>query len=468
MIRVFSQYVSPRSILLMMLEGLVITLALVCGARLRFWDSDAGFLAYVGVSDFLIQLAAFVVILQVSFYYCHLYDLSAIRHRHEMWISLGQSLGVGCLLLGLLYFAFPGLVISRGVFFISIALVAAFVTLNRAMLDRVWMVAAPRENTVILGTGKLGVTVCRELTSRDDLDVSLKGFVSLGVDHLADGGILGRPVLGAVDQLPAIVEQLGISRIIVALEDRRQTLPIRELVTLRVSGVRVEEAHSTISSLTGRVWLETVKPSWFVFSDGFRRSHLTAFLKRTIDLVCGLLGLVLSAPLMLLVAVAIRLDSKGPVIYRQARVGLRGRIFDVLKFRSMRTDAEAENGAQWASDRDPRVTRVGRFLRKYRLDELPQFLNVIRGEMSFVGPRPERPVFVEQLRKEISYYDERHTVRPGLTGWAQVQYEYGASVEDAARKLEYDLFYLKNMSVMFDCAIIFKTVGIVLAGQGGR
>ena len=205
MIRVFSQYVSPRSILLMMLEGLVITLALVCGARLRFWDSDAGFLAYVGVSDFLIQLAAFVVILQVSFYYCNLYDLRAIRHRHEMWISLGQSLGVGCLLLGLLYFAFPGLVISRGVFFISIALVAAFVTLNRAMLDRVWMVAAPRENTVILGTGKLGVTVCRELTSRDDLDVSLKGFVSLSADHLADGGILGRPVLGAVDQLPAIV-----------------------------------------------------------------------------------------------------------------------------------------------------------------------------------------------------------------------------------------------------------------------
>jgi sugar transferase (PEP-CTERM system associated) len=271
-----------------------------------------------------------------------------------------------------------------------------------------------------------------------------------------------------VDELPALVAQYGISRIIVALEDRRQTLPIRDLVRLRVAGVRVEEAHSTVSSLTGRVWLETVKPSWFVFSDGFRRSALTAFLKRTIDLACGLLGLVLSSPLMLIVAAAIRVDSRGPVIYRQPRVGLRGRVFDVLKFRSMRIDAEAQNGAQWASECDPRVTRVGGFLRKYRLDELPQFVNVIRGEMSFVGPRPERPVFVEQLRKEISYYDERHTVRPGLTGWAQVQYQYGASVEDAARKMEYDLFYLKNMSILFDCAIIFKTVGIVLTGHGGR
>jgi sugar transferase (PEP-CTERM system associated) len=467
MIRVFSQYVSPRSILLVLLEGFVITVALVCAARLWFWDSNAGFLAYVGMSDFLFQLVVFVVILQVSFYYCHLYDLTAIRHHHEMWISLGQSLGVGCLLLGLLYFAFPHLVISRGVFFMSIALVAAFVTVNRFILERLWKIAAPRESTIILGTGKLGLTVGRELTSRDDLDVLLKGFVSLNTEYQTDG-IVGRPVLGVADQLPAIVEEHGISRIIVALEDRRQALPIRELVKLRVSGVRVEEAHSTISSLTGRVWLETVKPSWFVFSDGFHRSAITAFLKRTIDLVCSLLGLVLSAPLMLLVAVVIRLDSKGPVIYRQARVGLRGRVFHVLKFRSMRIDAEAQNGAQWASTHDPRVTRIGRFLRTYRLDELPQFVNVIRGEMSFVGPRPERPVFVEQLRKEISYYDERHTVRPGLTGWAQVQYQYGASVEDAARKLEYDLFYLKNMSVLFDCAIIFKTVGIVLTGHGGR
>jgi exopolysaccharide biosynthesis polyprenyl glycosylphosphotransferase len=237
---------------------------------------------------------------------------------------------------------------------------------------------------------------------------------------------------------------------------------------MKVSGVRVEDAHSTISALSGRVWLETIKPSWFVFSDGFRRSAVTLVLKRAIDLSCGVVGLLVSLPVMLLVMLAIRLDSKGPAIFRQTRVGLRGKCFELLKFRSMRADAEARNGAQWASQQDPRVTRVGRFLRKYRLDELPQFVNVIRGDMSFVGPRPERPVFVDQLRKEISYYDERHTVRPGLTGWAQVQYRYGSSVQDAIRKLEYDLFYLKNMSVMFDCAIIFKTIGIVLTGSGSR
>jgi exopolysaccharide biosynthesis polyprenyl glycosylphosphotransferase len=205
-----------------------------------------------------------------------------------------------------------------------------------------------------------------------------------------------------------------------------------------------------------------------VFSDGFQRSTLTSIIKRALDLACSIVGLVLSSPAMLLIGIAIRLDSKGPAIYRQTRVGLRGRPFEVLKFRSMRTDAEAENGAQWAQDEDPRVTRVGRFLRRYRLDELPQFVNVIRGEMSFVGPRPERPVFVEQLRQKISYYDERHSVRPGLTGWAQVSYHYGASFEDTARKLEYDLFYLKNMSVLFDCAIILKTIRIVLTGFGGR
>jgi sugar transferase (PEP-CTERM system associated) len=274
-------------------------------------------------------------------------------------------------------------------------------------------------------------------------------------------------VLGCGKNLDSIVEKNGISRIIVALEDRRNTLPIRDLVRLRVQGIRIEDAHSVIAALTGRVWLETVRPSWFVFSDGFRRSTLTLIIKRALDLALAIVGLTISSPIMILVALAVRLDSRGPAIYRQTRVGLGGRCFDVLKFRSMRTDAEQGTGAQWSSANDPRVTRVGHYLRKYRLDELPQFLNVIRGEMSFVGPRPERPEFVGELRKEIPYYDERHSVRPGITGWAQVQYRYGSSVEDALRKLEYDLFYLKNMSPVFDCAIVVRTIGIVLNGQAG-
>jgi exopolysaccharide biosynthesis polyprenyl glycosylphosphotransferase len=211
-----------------------------------------------------------------------------------------------------------------------------------------------------------------------------------------------------------------------------------------------------------------VKPSWFVFSDGFHRSKWIDLLKRVLDLAAGAVGLAVSMPIMILVALAVRLESKGPIIFRQTRVGRMGKCFELLKFRSMSDDAEKANGAQWASENDPRVTRIGRFLRKYRLDELPQLVNVIRGEMSFVGPRPERPCFVEELRKTIPYYDERHSVRPGVTGWAQVQYAYGSSIEDAFNKLEYDLFYLQNMSIFFDCAVILATVRIVTTGHGSR
>ena len=242
------------------------------------------------------------------------------------------------------------------------------------------------------------------------------------------GGAIGDvPVLGTTDQLPELVSRNDVARIVVALEDQRNgALPIQKLVRLRVAGIEVEEAHSTIAALTGRVWLDTVKPSWFVFSSGFHRSPITLIVKRIIDLIAGIVGFVLMFPVMVIIAAAVRLDSKGPVLYKQTRVGLRGRHFEVIKFRSMRTDAE-QGTAKWATANDPRVTRVGRILRKYRLDEIPQFINVIRGEMSLVGPRPERPSFVEDLRKRILYYDERHTVRPGLTGLAQVRYQYGSN-----------------------------------------
>jgi sugar transferase (PEP-CTERM system associated) len=270
-----------------------------------------------------------------------------------------------------------------------------------------------------------------------------------------------------MDDLARVVHNNSISRIVVAVENGRGLLPVHELVKLRTRGIPVEEAHTAISALTGRVWLDVVQPSWFLYSEGFHRSTLGAAIKRLSDIVLGITGLFLSAPIMAAVALAVRLDSNGPVIYRQRRVGLAGSTFEVLKVRSMYVNAEAR-GAQWAGVDDPRITRVGRFIRKYRLDELPQFVNVIRGEMSFVGPRPERPVFVDQLKEVIPYYDERHSVRPGLTGWAQVQYPYGATVEDAYRKHEYDLFYLKNMSTLFDCAILIQTIRIVLLGRGSR
>ncbi len=469
MIRIFSQYVSPKSLLLVILEGAVIIFGLLCGAWLRFWGSAEDFESYIRAPEFLIQATIFVITVQLCFYYSDLYDLRSLRGRREQLICLGQSLGMASLLLGLTYFIFPSLLIGRGVFFISTAIVATLVLTTRIVLDRAWQVGALKQKVLILGTQELALTAARELTRRGDLNLSVVGFLEVrpaSGERETECG-LERPVLGRLEDLETVTRRYQVSRIIVAMEDRRGALPIRDLVRLRVEGIRVEDAHSTVSALSGRIWLDLVRPSWFVFSDGFSRSRATLIVKRIIDLVFGLLGLVISAPIMLLVAIAIRLDSRGPIIFSQTRVGWKGECFDVLKFRSMRVDAEAA-GAQWAQKDDSRVTRLGRHLRKYRLDELPQFINVIRGDMSFVGPRPERPVFVEQLREIISYYDERHSVRPGITGWAQVQYPYGASVEDACRKLEFDLFYLKNMSVVFDIAIILKTIRIVLGGKGGR
>ena len=469
MIRIFNQYVSVRTPLLMLAEGFLVVLSLVCAVRLRFWNNPAEFALYINYPDFAVQSAIIVAVCLGCFYCNDLYDLSAAGHGGvDRALRIHQSLGAASLLLGLLYFLFPDLLLSRGVFIIGMILVAIFTLLSRKIFDKAWHLTAPMQRVVILGTGQLALELSREMTRRGDLNMKLEGFVGAVGGEAGAGTIFGFPVLGAATEVERIARQHGISRIIVALEDRRGVLPTRELVTLRVQGVRVDDASSALSALTGRVSLRAVKPSWFVFSDGFHRSKWNDLAKRVLDLAFGVLGLILSVPIMILVAVGVRWDSRGPIIYRQRRVGRMGKSFELLKFRSMSVDAEKANGAQWATENDPRMTRIGRFLRKYRFDELPQFVNVIRGDMSFVGPRPERPCFVEDLRKTIPYYDERHSVRPGLTGWAQVQYAYGSSIEDAFNKLEYDLFYLKNMSLTFDLAIIFGTVRIVAGGRGGR
>ena len=468
MIQVFNQYVSVKSLLLIAVEASLIVLSLICAVKLRFWNDPEEALSYLSLPDFAVQATVVVFVCLACFYYNDLYDLSTGYSVVEWVLRVEQSLGAASLLLGLLYFLFPGLLLGRGVFIIGMVLVTALVILSRRLLDKAWQLTAPMQRVVILGTGELALELARELTRRGDLSMKLEGFVGGSGPRDEGEKIFGFPVLGPASDMEAIAKERAVSRIIVAMEDRRGTLPTRELVTLRVQGVRVEDAASALSGLTGRVSLRAVKPSWFVFSDGFHRSKWIDLLKRVLDLAAGAIGLAISMPIMILVAVVVRLESKGPIIFRQTRVGRMGKCFEVLKFRSMSNDAEKTNGAQWASENDPRVTRIGRFLRKYRLDELPQFVNVIRGEMSFVGPRPERPCFVEELRKTIPYYDERHSVRPGLTGWAQVQYAYGSSIEDAFNKLEYDLFYLQNMSVMFDCAIVFKTCRIVLGGLGAR
>lgn len=476
MVQVLSQYVSRKAMLLVTAEGILIAAALLFGVKLRFWSDPGAFAFYTMLPDFAVQVLAVMICFQVSFYYNELYEPHAVWRPIERLDRLRQALGLGCVLIGLLYLLFPSLIIGRGVFLIALLIVVTSVTATRVVVDLAWRAGAPRENVLIVGTGKLATEVARAIRLREDLDLGLVGFVEPGdtnlTSHLEQMGHLeqvGAARLGDVQYLSVPAHgRAVVSRVIVAVENPPGKSLIGELLSLRTRGIRVEDAHSAIAALTGRIPLETLPSSWFVFSEGFCRTQFTVRIKRLVDLLLGLGGLLVSAPFMALIGLGIKLDSPGPVLYRQARVGYNGRPFQLLKFRSMREDAEAAHGAQWAAEDDPRATRLGRHLRKYRLDELPQFLNVIRGEMSFVGPRPERPEMVEGLRTEIPYYDERHTVRPGITGWAQVRYPYSASLETTLHKLEYDLFYLKNMSLIFDGVIVLRTVKIVLFGRGAR
>ncbi len=468
MFRIFNQFVSVKSLFLLMIECFLMVACLFCAVELRFWNNPLELARYEVWPDFEIQIALVVVTCLICLYLNDLYSPETTGDHVDRILRVEQSLGAASLLLGLLYFLFPGMLLSRYVFLIGMTLIGVSLGFGRRVLDKAWQTSGPMQRVAILGTGQLAMEVAREMTRRGDLGIKVEGFLSPAWSSVEGDTIFGFPVLGSTADLEKIAGDRALSRIVVALEDRRGALPTRELVTQRVRGLRIDEAATALAALTGRISLHVVRPSWFVFSEGFHRSRWNDVLKRALDLAVGIAGLVLALPLMILVAIAVRLESKGPIIYRQIRVGRMDRNFEMLKFRSMRQDAEKANEARWAVQNDPRVTRIGGFLRKYRVDELPQFWNVIRGDMSFVGPRPERPSFVRDLREKVPYYDERHSVRPGLTGWAQVQFSYGSSVDDAYTKLEYDLFYLKNMSLMFDLAIILKTIKIVAGGQGGR
>jgi sugar transferase (PEP-CTERM system associated) len=281
--------------------------------------------------------------------------------------------------------------------------------------------------------------------------------------------VLNPGVVGAIDDIPMLVSKLNVDRVVVSLADARGKLPMDRLLDIRLdSGVTFDHLASVYEEYTGKIAVENLRPSWLIFSEGFRKTRLLLATKRVLDVVFSAAGLLLGAPIMLLVALAVRCTSSGPVLYRQRRVGLHGRDFTVQKFRTMREDAESGTGPIWSTANDKRVTSIGGFLRRTRLDEMPQLWNVLRGEMSFVGPRPERPEFVQQLTERIPFYGQRHVLKPGLTGWAQVRYTYGASVEDAIEKLQYDLYYIKNLSIALDVVIVLETIKTVLTRKGAR
>ena len=279
--------------------------------------------------------------------------------------------------------------------------------------------------------------------------------------------VLSPPIIGDFSQIAFICSKTKVDRIVVALDERREKLPVEQLLFCRLRGIQVEEGATFCEQLCGRLSVEDLRPSALIFSDGFKRPLIIRKLKRVIDIFCSLTGMVLISPLCLAIGLAIKFESEGPVLYRQERIGQDGVPFSILKFRSMRVDAE-KDGPVWAEANDERITKVGRIIRKLRLDEIPQMINVLKGEMSFVGPRPERPFFVQRLEKEIPFYFHRHTVKPGITGWAQICHPYGASQEDALEKLKYDLYYIKHMSVLLDIRILLKTINVVLLGRGSR
>ena len=332
--------------------------------------------------------------------------------------------------------------------------------------ERVFKVFGLRKRVLILGDGGLASNLARVLltTGRNRFDVV--GFLS------KDRSFVGAPsmsptVIGTIDQLFELTENHKIQTIAVCFEDRRGTMPLDALLDIKSLGVEVVDGHRMYEAECGRLSIDELKPSFLIFSQGFRRKPVVMIFKRIVDMVGALLGLFLLAPLLVLIAILIKIDSPGPVFYRQTRVGLHGYPYVLRKFRSMRQNAEAE-GVKWAAESDDRVTKVGYWLRRLRLDELPQFINVLKGEMSLVGPRPERPHFVHELRTLIPFYDLRHTVRPGITGWAQTCFQYAASLEDSHMKLQYDLYYVKNLSLWLDIRILLRTFHVVLLGTGAR
>jgi sugar transferase (PEP-CTERM system associated) len=399
-------------------------------------------------------------------YYADLYDLQVVADRRELFVRALQALGATSLILAAVYFWFPDLNIGRGVFLLSSWLVVGVIIGWRVVFMWIARRAQPRERLLIVGAGPAAVELARELRDeRQDLGVEIVGFVE------AEGparpvGVPEPGIIGSIEEIPAIVRRASVDRVVVSLGDARGKLPMDRLLEMKLDGVRFDHLASVYEEYTGKIAVENLRPSWLIFSEGFRKTRWMPAAKRAVDVTVAAAVFVASLPVMLLVALSIKLTSPGPVLYHQQRVGLNGRPFTLHKFRTMRMDAEAETGAVWAKEDDPRVTRVGRFLRRSRLDELPQCWNVLKGDMSLVGPRPERPEFVADLTRQIPFYRQRHVIRPGLTGWAQVRYSYGASVEDAMQKLQFELYYIKNMSMALDLYVIAETVKTVLVRRG--
>lgn len=472
MIRLFQQFIPRRKLLLIASEGLLLMAVVFLGTSLPFLATEeVTQSSWDEIFKGLLSAFTVAVLCQVSLSYNDLYDWRVSQNRLDLPNRLLHASGFSFIALAVIVFIFPQLFqfpgmpdLSGQTWKLVLILVLAFAAIYYWRMGFHWFFYkwGFGEKIVILGSGRQAQNLYTEIQEHPEVGYEIVGYLGpRSVDFQA-------PWLGEAQDLRSRSSAHSVARVIVALEDRRGRLPVDALLACRLAGIKVEEHTALLERLHGKMDLDSIRPSYLIFTDGFVKSRLSLAFKRSADVIGALAGIVLTSPLMILTAIAIKLDSKGPIFLHQKRVGLDGIDFTLYKFRSMRADAESQSGPVWANKADDRVTRVGRIIRTTRIDEIPQMWNIFKGQMSFVGPRPERPFFVEQLRKEIPFYAERLTVRPGLTGWAQIKYPYGASIEDSKEKLAYDLYYIKNISLLFDISILLRTVRVILFRHGAR
>jgi sugar transferase (PEP-CTERM system associated) len=456
MIRLFKHYI-PYSVLLL---GIADFLLLMAGAEtawaLRLWQIGS---FYGGPAERIVDLALFAAAMQIAMVSVGVYSPEALLSVRFAAARLVVAMAIGMIGLSLLFFLAPPVAFWRSSLLYALLLCFVALVALRALLRPAFSGDGLKRRVLVLGAGARAARVGR-LSQRETSKFIVVGFVAMNDGPEEVEGAVNRADIAS---LPDHLRALGATEIVLALEERRNALPLADLLRAKTAGARIHEFASFIERETGRVDLRSLNPSWLIFSDGFSSGRrVEAAAKRLFDVAVSLILLILTAPVILLAALAVKLETPGPAFYRQRRVGLYGETFDVLKIRSMRTDAEIGGKAVWATRDDPRVTRVGAFIRKSRIDEIPQAWSVLKGEMSFVGPRPERPQFVADFEERLPYYAERHVVKPGITGWAQINYPYGASVEDAREKLEYDLYYAKNYSPFLDLLILMQTLRVIL------
>jgi len=463
MVRLFNRYIPTGDILFFLTEGLLISGCVLLAIFTRFLFNYEGILRYEYV---LSKILFFTLLCQATIFYNDLYSANLKEKNRLLLIKLLQSLGIAAVLLTISYFFFPILAIGRGIFILAVALLVPSLFIWRMYCQEIPFLSKRNENILIIGTGDLSIEIGKKIINKGSSGYKVVGYIDEDRDRVGQR-LFNPSIIGSFDDIIPIVQNRKIDKIIIAMAEMRGKFPVDPLLRLRLNGVEVEEGISFYEKISEKIHVSHLKPGWLIFSEGFHRRRIEIG-KRLTDIILSAIGLVLVTPIMLITAILIKLDSPGPVLFRQERVGEGEKTFILLKFRSMRNDAESKTGPVWASENDQRVTGVGRFIRKIRIDELPQMINVLKGDMSFVGPRPERPHFIKMLEKEIPFYSLRHSVKPGITGWAQVRYEYGASVEDAMEKLQYDIYYIKNMSILFDLSIILETTKIVLLGEGSR